>query len=293
VWSQALAESFHLVSRAIGGDTPTGELSSASLGPVDAYWLTGEPQLMCRTARAAREQSADRLAIVIPIDGFGIVTQDGNQMRLMPGQMTIYEAKRPLRALLDQPWTFALLAFERDALPLPAHVVQRSIRRVVNLDDGPGAVLADFAASAIRQGPAMRYTSGCIGEAGLHLIAGTLAASALPDAKATADAQRLRVIEYATTHLADPALSHDRIARALHMAPRTLHRLFENEPATVTEYIRLQRLEATRRDLADPRLRHRSIAAIAARWGFPSQAHFTRAFQARYAMTPSTARQRT
>jgi AraC-like DNA-binding protein len=234
-----------------------------------------------------------RLAIVIPIDGFGIVTQDGNQMRLMAGQMTVYEAKRPLRALLEQPWTFALLAFERDAVPLPAHLVQRSIRRVVNLDDGPGAVLADFAASTIRQGRAMRYTSGRIGEAGLHLIAGTLAGSTRPDPRATADAERLRVIEYATTHLADPALSHDRIAMALHMAPRTLHRLFENEPATVTEYIRLQRLEATRRDLTDPRLRHRSIAAIAAHWGFPSQAHFTRAFQARYAMTPSTARQHT
>ncbi|WP_133871710.1 helix-turn-helix transcriptional regulator [Paractinoplanes brasiliensis] len=74
------------------------------------------------------------------------------------------------------------------------------------------------------------------------------------------------------------------------MAPRTLHRLFEHEPHTVTEYIRLQRLEAAHRDLVDPMLSHLSIARVAAHWQFGSQAHFTRAFQARFGAAPSTVR---
>jgi AraC-like DNA-binding protein len=74
------------------------------------------------------------------------------------------------------------------------------------------------------------------------------------------------------------------------MAARTLHRLFEEEPCTVTGYIRSCRLEGVRRDLADPLLAHRSVAAVAARWCFTSPAHFTRAFRARYGVNPSAVR---
>lgn len=75
------------------------------------------------------------------------------------------------------------------------------------------------------------------------------------------------------------------------MTSRTLHRLFEHEAYTVTEYIQWQRLEAARRELTEPASRRWNISAIGARWGFPCPAHFTRAFQARYGMTPSSARQ--
>ena len=74
------------------------------------------------------------------------------------------------------------------------------------------------------------------------------------------------------------------------MAPRTLDRLFEHEPLTVTGYIRSCRLEAVRRDLSNPLLAYRSIATIAARWCFVDQAHFTRAFRAHFGTTPSAVR---
>nr|WP_243274742.1 helix-turn-helix domain-containing protein [Streptomyces albus] len=55
---------------------------------------------------------------------------------------------------------------------------------------------------------------------------------------------------------------------------------------TVAAWIRRQRLEHCRRDLADPRLRDRPIHAIAARWGFPRPGDFTRAFRAAYGIPP-------
>ncbi|MQA88204.1 MAG: helix-turn-helix domain-containing protein [Streptosporangiales bacterium] len=45
-------------------------------------------------------------------------------------------------------------------------------------------------------------------------------------------------------------------------------------------WIRQRRLEACRQDLADPALAYRSVAAIAARRGFTSAAHFSRVFKA-------------
>ncbi|GAA2476954.1 hypothetical protein GCM10010276_11120 [Streptomyces longisporus] len=46
------------------------------------------------------------------------------------------------------------------------------------------------------------------------------------------------------------------------------------------------------RDLADPALRTLPIHAIAARWGFPRAAEFTRAFRSAHGVPPSEFRQR-
>ncbi|WP_460494699.1 helix-turn-helix domain-containing protein [Dactylosporangium cerinum] len=42
-----------------------------------------------------------------------------------------------------------------------------------------------------------------------------------------------------------------------------------------------------RHELLLPQSRHRSVAAIAWRWGFRDATHFTRRFKARYGMLPS------
>ncbi|MFF1733008.1 helix-turn-helix domain-containing protein [Streptomyces sp. NPDC058247] len=66
----------------------------------------------------------------------------------------------------------------------------------------------------------------------------------------------------------------------------------ENEEATVAAWIRRRRLEAARRDLVDPALRSSPIHAVAARWGFPRAADFSRAFRRAYDITPNECRSR-
>ena len=46
------------------------------------------------------------------------------------------------------------------------------------------------------------------------------------------------------------------------------------------------RLQRCRRDLLDPRLADRSVAAIAFGWGFGDLSGFNRAFKAAYGVTP-------
>ena len=58
------------------------------------------------------------------------------------------------------------------------------------------------------------------------------------------------------------------IAAAHHISLRSLHQLFHDEGLTVAGWIRQRRLECCRRDLSDPALAARPVAAIAARWGF-------------------------
>jgi Helix-turn-helix domain len=51
------------------------------------------------------------------------------------------------------------------------------------------------------------------------------------------------------------------------------------------------RLDGARADLTSPHMAEHRIADIASRWAFASQAHFTRAFRARFGCTPTQVRQ--
>lgn len=86
---------------------------------------------------------------------------------------------------------------------------------------------------------------------------------------------------YIVGHLRDPALSVGRIANATGLSVGHLHEVFRRATgATIGDYIRTQRLERCRRDLADQSLRHQSITFIANRWGFSEGSSLSRAFRA-------------
>ena len=80
------------------------------------------------------------------------------------------------------------------------------------------------------------------------------------------------------------------IAAAHGISVRSLHRLFRGGNVTVTGWIRECRLDRCRRDLIDPHFRAKPVHAIAARWGLPDAAHFSRAFRAAYGFSPQVYR---
>ncbi|MBE8516836.1 helix-turn-helix domain-containing protein [Amycolatopsis sp. H6(2020)] len=67
--------------------------------------------------------------------------------------------------------------------------------------------------------------------------------------------------------------------------PGGVHRSPAHHPVSVAAHIRARRLDRARRDLADGRLGHLTIATIARRWGFSRPADFSRAFR-RHTGTP-------
>jgi AraC-like DNA-binding protein len=103
----------------------------------------------------------------------------------------------------------------------------------------------------------------------------------LADAKATIELR-----------LDDPDLGPATVAATHFISTRYLHRLFEPEGVTVSEWIRMRRLEHCRRDLEDPALAHETVLAIASRWGLRNPGHFSRLFHAAYGVSPSAVRGR-
>ena len=103
----------------------------------------------------------------------------------------------------------------------------------------------------------------------------------------------LRITAYIEEHLGDPALSPQLVAGALHISVRQLHKVFHGTGTTVGGWIRQRRLEHCGRDLRDPHLADRPVAAIGARWGYPEPAHFSPAFKSAYGTGPRDYRYQT
>ncbi|MFE5555532.1 helix-turn-helix domain-containing protein [Streptomyces sp. NPDC056544] len=89
----------------------------------------------------------------------------------------------------------------------------------------------------------------------------------------------LRILDYVRAHLGDDDLTPARIAAHHLVSRRQLYTTLSRHGVCLSEWIRTQRLERCRDELAAPAARHRSIAAIARHWGFPNAAHFSRTFQ--------------
>ncbi|MCZ9350704.1 helix-turn-helix transcriptional regulator [Streptomyces mutabilis] len=97
----------------------------------------------------------------------------------------------------------------------------------------------------------------------------------------------LTIRSFILHNLHDPRLTPQTVAAAHHISSRHLHRLFQQEGVTVAALIRHRRLDKARRDLVDPALLDTPGQTIAARCGFTTSAHFSRAFRAAYGISPS------
>ena len=91
-------------------------------------------------------------------------------------------------------------------------------------------------------------------------------------------------------HLSDGTLSAAALAARHRISVRYLHKLFEDEELTYSQYVLSQRLALARRRLRHPGFATRTISSIASDAGFGDLSYFNRAFRRWYGITPSEAR---
>ncbi|MFI0449706.1 helix-turn-helix domain-containing protein [Actinomadura sp. 6N118] len=105
--------------------------------------------------------------------------------------------------------------------------------------------------------------------------------------------QLIIATDHIERHLHDPNLTVGQVAGVMSVSVRHLGRIFESSGTTPSKHILERRLQRAYDDLTAPAATGTTIADIAYRWGFSSQAHFARLFRARFGHTPTEARDRT
>lgn len=101
-----------------------------------------------------------------------------------------------------------------------------------------------------------------------------------PNADTMAKQERIKQVINQNLH--KPDLCVGELAKQFGFSIRYIQRLFSEEDCTVSKYIRRQRLDGCKRQLADPAWLNHSITEIAFNWGFNSSAHFSRVFKEEY-----------
>lgn len=237
-----------------------------------------------RSGRELRRTDGDYFGLLLVLAGRERVRQDDVAVDLRRGDMLLWDGARPIRFEIVDP-------LHKVTLLVPRERLHRSLaghepRGAVTLDAGTGlgALAAGHLASLARVARDMPAGHAPLAADILVDLLGRLLE---PGTRRDPPGDLLaRILAHVDRRLDDPDLTPSRIAAAFDITPRYLHMLFSPTGETLSAHIRARRLEAIRRDLADPRLSGRSITEIALRWGFNDAAHASRAFSVAYGMPP-------
>ncbi|MFI0779499.1 helix-turn-helix domain-containing protein [Streptomyces sp. NPDC021212] len=178
----------------------------------------------------------------------------------------------------------------RSAVPLPVGASRNLTRGPVPVRDGPGVVLARFLEGVADQHAMLESAPvGRLGSAVIDLSALFLT-SMVDRREVISSSPRTELIKeikrFVVRHLNEPLLSPALIAAEHHISVRYLQYLFQQDRQTVRGFIREQRLERCRADLADASHAGRTVGEIRARWGFQDDAVFGRVFKKTYGISP-------
>ncbi|NUW30657.1 helix-turn-helix domain-containing protein [Nonomuraea sp. SMC257] len=293
-WLSIVCDALGPLDCRIDPDAPLrGEIGAGTLGSVGVGRVrTTTPHSVHRTPGQIRQGSRELYRVVLALSGEPVLEQDGRSTRLTPGRLALYDFARPYRLSYTSAVDLAVFSLPRDALALPRDALARLTAVPIATDDGAGALAAPLLRRVTLDVETYRPDSAArLSGVVMDLLTTVISeraeqAAALPD-ESRARLLLMRVDAFIEEHLGDPGLDPAAVAAAHHVSLRQLHRLFEPRSATVAAWIRHRRLERCRRDLADPALSGVPVSGVAAHWGLPGAAHFSRLFRQAYGMPPA------
>lgn len=290
-WNEVICSTFFQLDVArIGGGMFRGMVRTNQVGPIQATRILTDPMTAERSRRHLRSAEEDLYLLALQLRGRTIGNQDGRQVVLQPGDLTLFDSTRPyLVDFQGREFDHLVLQFPRAALGERGIEAVNATAHRIAVDSMIGRLVSPFLVNATRVADrASPETGQRLAEMALDLIATALAPLAGLDRPPASPGEDLlcRVQLYMQLHLSDPHLSPPKVAAAHNISLRQLHRLFSREGTTFGRWLRDERLRRCFDDLGSQRLAGRSIAGIGARWGLPDAPSLSRAFRARYGMSP-------
>lgn len=261
----------------------------ASIGDIRVCKLSGSGY-GCELAGAHGYD--DCLEVSIELEGTAYFTHAGRRLIQPAGQWTVLDASKPFAILAPHGSETLILTIPRNRLIGRFCSMDELILRPFSRSFGIGRIVCDFLSSFVNELPKLGPRSELdIAETICHLLRLSVIES-LGDREEHSHKELLRerIKTFILNDLRDPELSMERIATAFHCTKRYLHKLFEVEGTTVSEYMWQSRLERCRNELLDERFKDKSVTEIAFSWGFSSSAHFCTAFKQRFGIPPSHCR---
>lgn len=268
-----------------------GNMETYHFGNLLLARTASDSQHFQRSNRTLARSGVDHFLVQIHVAGGFSAKTEGREFAVDTGDICIVDLSRPYA-------TFAT-DFDNITLCLPRSALEPL---VPNPDALHGLVLPGGSATAELLNHHMLSLFGAarrlpardamaVADGSVAFVAGCLrshtqaAVGKRAPSRAVLHAQVRRFIE---SNLSDPDLGPEQVVAAVGVSRATLFRMFE-ALGGVASYIRGRRLANALADLRRP-VHPERVIDIAYKWGFRSEASFSRAFRAAYGLTPSDAR---
>lgn len=273
--------------------TETGFLTSCAVravGDVGVAWLDSGAQRVERSERHVGRGQSGLYFLNLPLAGKGVAVQDGRLSVTGAGDFVLVHGDRPFTLDFDSRFEQVSLAIPRELLdPLLAEPNQSNCV-VVKGDSGAGAIAsATIQSLAAQRSPLnARETQGIT----THVVG--LIALALTETvhrpSTPLRVQRFQcVLDEVERRLCDPDLTPTDVAKELSISLSYLTKLFAEHGTSFGRAVLARRLERANTLLAMGESAG-TVTHVAMACGFHDSAYFSRAYRARFGLTPSERR---
>jgi AraC-like DNA-binding protein len=261
------------------------------LGDVGHSTIDSNVTVVRRTPNDSRDILPPSIFLGLQRTGATLVSQGGRSAMLRPGRMVFWETTNPYTLTEEAGIRQHYFRVSTDALGLPQDAIRAVTAQAVTPENPIADVaLAYFRRLASRPDAFAGGNRAAVSAPSIELIRALITThlGELHLAKDPLHATlRLRILEYVVAHLGEPTLDAAQIASAHHISVRHLYKILADGEISLGAWMREQRLERCRRQLADPRVRATTIAAVARQWGYTDPSTFGRHFRAAYGVTPN------
>jgi AraC family transcriptional activator of tynA and feaB len=269
--------------------TFAARLSCAALDEMTFVSFESSPMTVSHTSRHVAQATPDELFICRQLAGALLLEQDGREVALKTGEMTMLDPRLPYRGRFSSISSLLVVKVPRRRLEARVGRTGNMIARLIRPAPGEIGLVCDFLAILPAHAEHLGLTAATVADQALDLLAVALAkASGVPGPRVSSARfvvlTRLRsAIE---GRLTDPALDPAAAAAAAGVSIRYANAVLADENTSVARLIQTRRLERCRHALCDLTQARRSISDIAYCWGFSDMTHFGRRFRAAYGLLP-------
>lgn len=279
------------------GDNPNffGEISRTSFGLVELTRSIVDGEFSRRTRRHVAHEMTANCLVVLVRQGPLTVSQFGRECEIESGAYTMLDLSEPYTLKHAGRTDSYFLKIAKSALSYRIRDLESLCAVTRPGAEGVGAIGRDLIESLANHAESADDSTAALANHVIDFfgIVFDTRPEALVEGNSIAQTGiRRRVLRFIDQNLADPDLSADKIAGALRISTRYLHKVFENSGMSVGCHIRARRLMQCRDALLRTQGASPRVSEIAARYGFRNASHFSTSFKAEFGISPSAARVR-
>lgn len=265
-----------------------GDIAAVSVGEGRFVRFSSAPHRIIRTRRMADRALDEHYLLSVQLSGASRIEQGDEAVAMAPGEIALLDGTRPFEVGFPRQVGRMIAVVPRRAVESRAPwLATRGLRKLQG-----NAWCADL----------LRQHLGRLADPEAKLIGAELlfdnfcnltALATLPEARLAAAPSALQteaMLSYLRRNASDPDLDAAAVAAQFGVSVRTVHNRFAAIGTSLGKWLLDHRLETTRRALEGQVWSGYSIAQIAYAAGFSDLSHFTKAFKARFGMTPRECR---